>query len=125
MLDVAERAFRQRGVPVWCARADIEALPYGDNRFDLTMAGHVLEHFVDRGERQATHRVTEVLVDGRLCKGTFRPQVPDLQGFLLREACRHDLAKQPHHFLVCQRPLVALDHGAQHLRLPLGPEERG
>ena len=47
MLDEASASFARRNVPVWCAQADLEALPFADNRFDLVMAAHVLEHFVD------------------------------------------------------------------------------
>lgn len=47
MLDEASSRLARRNIPVWCGKADLEALPYADNRFDLTMAGHVLEHFTD------------------------------------------------------------------------------
>ena len=58
-------------------------------------------------QRQRAHRVAEVLEHRRLRERAFRPEVRDLQRLLLREAGRHDLAEQPHHLFVAQRPVVA------------------
>src|SRR5512134_3649360 len=60
-----------------------------------------------------------MLEDGRLRESAFGSEVRDLQRLLLREAGRHELAKQPHHLFVTQRPVVAIDDLAQHLRLAL------
>ena len=61
----------------------------------------------------------EMLENGGLCEGALGPEKPDLERFLLREACRHDLAEQPEHFLVPQRAFIAFLHGPQHFGLPL------
>jgi hypothetical protein len=82
-----------------------------------------LEHLVDRGHRERMHRVAEVLEDGRLRERAFGPQVRDLQRLLLGQTGRHELAKQPHHFFIAQRPVVALDDLAQHLSFALGAIE--
>src|SRR6185503_7017834 len=79
----------------------------------------LVEHLVDRRHRERVYRVTEVLEDGRLRERAFGAEISDLQRLLLREARRHELAKQPHHLLVAQRPVVAVDDLAQHLRLAL------
>jgi hypothetical protein len=39
------------------------------------------------------------------CERAFRPQVPDLERLLLREAGRHHLAEHPHQHLVGERPV--------------------
>ena len=63
-------------------------------RFDL------LEDLVDGRERQVANRMAKVFERGRLGKCARGAEVADLQWFLLGEAGGHDLAKQPHHFLV-------------------------
>ena len=85
----------------------------------------LVEYLVDRRHGQRVHRVAEVLEHRRLRERALRSEVRDLERLLLREAGRHQLAEQPHHFFVAQRPFVALDDLAQHLRLALGPIELG
>ncbi len=85
----------------------------------------LVEHLVDRRHCQRMHGVAEVLEYGGLRERALRPEVCDLQRLLLREAGGHQLAEQPHHLLVAQRPVVALDDFAQHLRLALRSVELG
>jgi hypothetical protein len=77
------------------------------------------EHFINGPQRNAVDRFAEMLERGRLGKGAFRAQKRDSQRFLQRQAGRHDLAEQPGHFLVAERPLIGFDHPPQHLRLAL------
>ena len=65
--------------------------------------------------------MTEMLAHGLLAEGALGAEKADLQRILLRQAGRHDLAEQPHHLGIRQRPVVAIDHHAQHVRLALGP----
>jgi len=67
--------------------------------------------------------MTEMLEHGGLRERALRPEVRDLERLLLSETRGHQLAKQPDHLLVPQRPGIALDDGAQHLRLTLGTVE--
>ena len=62
---------------------------------------------------------------GGLRERALRPEVGDLERLLLRQAGGHQLSKEPHHLLVAQRPVVALDDFAQHLSLALRPVELG
>ncbi len=81
---------------------------------------HLFEDFADRGQRQRAHRVPEVLQHRLLRERPLRPEECDFERLLLREAGGHDLAEQPYDLLVAQRPLIARDDVAQHLRLALG-----
>ena len=83
----------------------------------------LVEHFVDRGERQRAHRVAEVLERRGLRERAFGPEETHLERLLLREAGGHDLAEQAQDFFGAQRTLVPLARHAQHLRLALGPVE--
>jgi hypothetical protein len=65
-------------------------------------------------------RMAEVLLRCLLRKGALRPQIPDLERLLLREAGRHHLAEHPHQDLVGERPVIPVHHHAQHLSLALG-----
>jgi demethylmenaquinone methyltransferase/2-methoxy-6-polyprenyl-1,4-benzoquinol methylase len=47
MIEQARQRFRQEGYEVSIQCADVCALPYSDNQFDLVMAAHVLEHLPD------------------------------------------------------------------------------
>ncbi len=47
MIEQAQRRFRQEGHDASIQCADVGALPYSDNQFDLVMAAHVLEHLPD------------------------------------------------------------------------------
>ena len=90
----------------------------GMPRFDLA------EHLVDGPQRERTGRVPEMLVDRGLGERPLRPEEPDLEGFFLGEAGRHDLAEQAHDLLVTQRALgarrrIALQRHPQHLRFTL------
>ena len=77
------------------------------------------------GERQRAHRVAEVLEHRLLRERAFGTEERDLERLLLRQARRHDLAEQPHDLFVAQRPLVALERLAQHLRFALRLVEVG
>ena len=83
----------------------------------------LVEHLVDRRQRQRAHRVAEVLEHGGLRERALGPEEADLQRLFLREAGGHDLAEQPQDFFVAQRTLVALARHAQHLRFALGAVE--
>ena len=48
----------------------------------------LMKYLFDRGERQSSHRVTEVRQHRRLCKGAFRSQETDLERLLLRSRAR-------------------------------------
>ena len=64
-------------------------------------------------ERQRPYRVTEVFEHGRLGKRALGTEKTDLQGFLLRQAGRHDLAKETQHLLVAQRTVrIACEDGS-------------
>ncbi|MNN39382.1 hypothetical protein D3C81_1534160 [compost metagenome] len=67
--------------------------------------------------------MTEVLHRCGLGKGTLRPQIGDFERLFKGQAGGHDFAEQAGHFFVAQRPLVALHHALEHLRLALGPVE--
>lgn len=47
MIREARRRLHQAGLDVAFERADVCALPYSDNQYDLVMAAHVLEHLPD------------------------------------------------------------------------------
>ncbi|MNT36614.1 hypothetical protein D3C72_1727110 [compost metagenome] len=85
--------------------------------------GHLAEHLVDGGHGHADHRVTEMLHRRGLTEGAFRAQVGDLQRVLQGQAGGHDLAEQPRHLLVAQRPLVAFHDALEHLGFTLGAVE--
>ena len=110
-------------------RVDVDgALARVLDRRDAEVRGaafDLVEHLVDRRHRQRVHGVAEVLEHGRLRERALRPEIGDLERLLLREAGGHELAEQPHHLLVAQRPVVALDDFAQHLRLALRAVELG
>ena len=89
----------------------------GDAALDL------VEHLVDRRQRQRPHRGAEVLQHGSLGEGAFRTQERHLERFLLRQTGGHDFAKQARDLLVAQRALVALQGLAQHVRFALGTVE--
>ena len=89
----------------------------GEPRLDL------VEHLVDRGERQRAHRMAEMLERGGLRERALGPEITHLERLFLREAGGHDLAEQPQDFLGAQRTLVPLARHAQHLRLALGAVE--
>jgi hypothetical protein len=63
--------------------------------------------------------MAEVFEDSRLSERALGPEIGDFQRLFLSETCGHELAEQPHHFLVPERPLVALQDFAQHLRFAL------
>jgi len=86
---------------------------------------HLFEDFADRCERQRAHGVAEVLEHRLLRERALGTEESDLERLLLRKARRHDLAEQPRDLLVAQRPLVALQRLAQHLRLALRLVEVG
>ena len=85
----------------------------GDAAFDF------VKHLVDRRQRQRAHRGAEVLEHGGLGERALRTEECDLERFLLREAGGHDFAEQARDFLIAQRPVIALERLAQHLRLAL------
>lgn len=62
MLETAKAVFEAEGINVRLRQADIRALPYPDDHFDLVMAGHVLEHLPDDG--QALAELVRVLKPG-------------------------------------------------------------
>ncbi len=93
-----------------------------DTEVDCT-GSHLAEHLVDGGHRRADHRMAEMLEGSRLGEGAFRPQVRHLEGLLQGQAGGHDLAEQPRHFLVIQRPLVTLHDVLEHPGLALGAVE--
>lgn len=47
MLREASRRYRKQGICADLQRADMSKLPYRENRFDLVMSAHVLEHLCD------------------------------------------------------------------------------
>lgn len=47
MIEQARQRFRQEGCEASILCADVRALPYSNNQFDLVMAAHVLEHLPD------------------------------------------------------------------------------
>ena len=75
------------------------------------------------GSGKRPHRGSEVLEHGGLGESALGTQKCHLERLLLREACRHDLAEQSRDLLVAQRPAIALERLAQHLRLALGSIE--
>ena len=87
----------------------------GEPRLDL------VEHLVDRGERQRAHRVAEVFERGGLRERALGPEETHLERLLLREAGGHDFAEQAQDFFGAQRTLVPLARHAQHLRFAFGP----
>lgn len=46
-LDMAERFYSRRGLPICAVRADARELPFADGTFDLAFNAGVLEHFPD------------------------------------------------------------------------------
>ena len=60
-----------------------------------------------------------MLEHGGLRESALRTQERHFERLLLREAGRHDFAKQPRDLLVAQRPAIALERLAQHLRFAL------
>jgi hypothetical protein len=93
------------------------------DRHDTEIGGaafHFLKDLVDGRERQAPDRMSEVLVNGRLRERALRAEISDFQRILLRQARRHDLAKQPEHLLVAQWTFISLQYRAQDFRLALG-----
>jgi hypothetical protein len=75
------------------------------------------EHFINGPHRDAVDRFAEMLERRGLGKGAFRAEKGDAQRFFQRQTGRHDLAEQPGHFFVAERPLIGFDHPPQHLRL--------
>jgi SAM-dependent methyltransferase len=67
MVSIARAALESPCVS--CAVSDAQFLPYGDERFDLVIANHMLYHVPDRG--RALREVSRVLRSGgRLCAST-------------------------------------------------------
>jgi len=62
MLDRADQALAAKGIQAHLRQADLQALPYADNAFDLVMAGHVVEHLAD--PRAALAEMRRVLRPG-------------------------------------------------------------
>ncbi len=62
-----------------------------------------------------------MLEHGGLAERALRTQKRHLEGLLLSEAGRHDLAEQPRDLLVAQRPVVPVQRLAQDLSLALRP----
>ena len=56
-----------------------------------------------------------------LREGSLGAQVGHFQRLLLRQAGRHDFAKQAQHLAVAQGPVIPLQHAPQDLRLALRP----
>src|SRR5665213_2581567 len=84
---------------------------------------HLLEHLIDRRQRQRAHRLTEMPQHRRLRKSAFGTEKGHLERLFLRQTGRHDLAEQPHHLFIAQRPGIALERAAQNFRLALGTVE--
>lgn len=64
MLEQAHTRFRDSALNVTLRKADIRELPYANDRFDIAMTAHVLEHLVSPGE--ALREMSRVLKPGGL-----------------------------------------------------------
>jgi len=71
---------------------------------------HLLEYAVNSAVTQGMHGMSKMAMHRLLGKSPFRPQVGDLERFLLRQAGRHDFPKQADHFSIAERaPVAAYD----------------
>lgn len=84
---------------------------------------HFAEHLVDGRHRAADHGMAEVFHGGGLGEGPFRAEVGHFQRLFERQAGGHDLAEQPRHLFIVQRPLVTLHDALEHRGLALGAVE--
>ena len=58
--------------------------------------------------------MSELFVDGSLGERPLRSEETDLEGLLLCETRRHDLAKQAQHLVIAHRAFIALHNVTQH-----------